>query len=103
MPVRAIGQPTVIAAESNKATEDQMVVSVGPYMFQACANALRSHAARSESRASPPHQIRMEVLEKPSSRSSFQVAGVACMAVMASALSRRPSARPSRAVARSTG
>src|ERR1700678_2281199 len=58
---------------------DQMVVSVGPYMFHSCPQRGISFFARSPEKASPPHNaLRLMLPSQPDSISSDHVAGVAC-------------------------
>src|SRR5438552_18524747 len=75
---------------------DQMVVSVGPYMFQSDALLFSNWFANSHASASPPHRIL--ILESPchpASSSIRQVAGVACIMVTPEATSFSASCRPS--------
>ena len=82
---------------------DQMVVSVGPYMFHSSPPSASRRSASSRGSASPPHSIlRPGVPVQPLSSSSRQVAGVACNTVtLAQRRSARRACLPSSAVARS--
>ena len=63
-------------------TSDQMVVSVGPYMFQTAMPRTRRASARSRVRGSPPHSTRRPGWPgHPVASRARQVAGVACMTV----------------------
>src|SRR5688500_13482137 len=63
-----------------RATIDQIVVSVGPYMFQSEAQHLWSCVARFLVRASPPDSIlRPGEPFHPAPSSIVQVVGVSCM------------------------
>src|ERR1700733_7033010 len=52
--VLAIGRPMVTSSDLIRASDDQIVVSVGPYIFQTDPQVDTSRAARSRSIASPP-------------------------------------------------
>src|SRR6266487_4450332 len=67
---------------------DHTVVSVGPYRFHTEAALGISCSANSWDIASPPHRIfRFAFPGHPDSSKSFQVDGVACMAVISSSSS----------------
>src|SRR5215467_5831418 len=62
--------------------DDQIVVSVGPYIFQSDPLRLTSSLASSRGRASPPHKtLNSSDPCQPASKSSRHVAGVACIIV----------------------
>ena len=80
----AIGFPIggTPVASSTRLVVDQIVVSVGPYMFQSCATLVSRTAARSIGMASPPQSALMSDLPlHPASSKRRQVEGVACMTV----------------------
>src|SRR3989442_854347 len=80
--VLAIGRPMGIgpAAEVPRWTVDQMVVSVGPYIFHNSLHRGRSSFARSGGRDSPPQRtLRVDEPLQPASTSARHVAGVACI------------------------
>ena len=95
----AIGGPSEIwSADVRRSVEDQIVVSVGPYMFQSSRQRGSSWQARSDVRASPPQKIRRSLFPSQSlSTSMRQVVGVACIAVTACSVSSFLSSRPSAA------
>src|SRR5579871_4600489 len=63
--------------------EDQIVVSVGPYMFHREPHRLKRLTAKSALRASPPQSILSLARPcHPALNRRRQVAGVACMNVM---------------------
>ena len=81
---------------------DQMVVSVGPYMFHSAPTRGTSHWASSGDKASPPTSALSPALPcQPLARNSRQVEGVACSMVMPPASMSCCNALPSSAVARS--
>src|SRR6267143_2625403 len=62
--------------------DDQIVVSVGPYMFQSSPHLANKSFARSRDRASPPQStLKRSLPVHPASISRRQVAGVACITV----------------------
>src|SRR5436305_503621 len=70
--------------------EDQIVVSVGPYMFHNSRQRGRSSEARSAGSASPPHNaFNLGAPFQPESTNIRQVAGVACNTVGSELASRR--------------
>src|SRR5437879_6391105 len=82
-------------------TVDQIVVSVGPYIFQTDEVLGASCSTRSRGTASPPQRILRSLQPfHPASRSKRHVAGVACMHVapQVSNISRNRS--PSAAISR---
>ncbi|MNW62016.1 hypothetical protein D3C74_401190 [compost metagenome] len=88
------------------ATVDQIVVSVGPYIFQSEPTLGSSSLATSGGRLSPPHNAFNRLLPAyPDSSSIFHVAGVACITVIPCVASSSPKTLPSAAsrfVARTT-
>src|SRR5579883_1518514 len=67
---------------STFAAADQIVVSVGPYIFQTEADRLHSSRASSGGKASPPHNtFNGGSPFQPASRSCCHVTGVACIIV----------------------
>ncbi len=89
------------SADSISRAADQIVVSVGPYMFHRAAPRSRRRAATLAGKASPPESIRRSALPgQAASSSSRQVAGVACIAVTRWASSSDPRRCPSDAAAR---
>src|SRR5882757_10856895 len=79
---------------------DQMVVSVGPYIFQSSPNSISSFASFL-GRASPPQNILSpEEPVQPTSRSKRHVAGVACITVAFDSFRRLINRRGSCAVSR---
>ena len=84
--VLAIGRPigTRVSADATRWMVDQMVVSVGPYMFHSSAHRGSSARTRSGGRASPPHRIfRLGEPLHPAATSARHSAGVACITVQA--------------------
>ena len=85
MVVLAMGQPrgTVpTCIPVSMYTEDQMVVSVGPYIFHNSAQRGSSAAARSPGNASPPQStFKPRSPGQPASINMRQVTGVACITV----------------------
>src|ERR1700730_3333959 len=68
--------------DSIRPIDDQIVVSVGPYIFQRELQRVASLLAKSRERASPPQRIlKVPLPFHPASSSSRQVAGVACIIV----------------------
>ena len=89
------------SSDSMRATADQMVVSVGPYIFQTGPQVDSNRAERSRSIASPPHNtFSRRAPRQPESNNIRQVAGVACMTVALEVERVRAKATPSRAVSR---
>ena len=77
---------------------DQIVVSVGPYMFHSSEPQSTSCFARPISSASPPQRIfRPSKPDHPVCSNMRHVAGVACMMVACCSSIRRDSAKPSAA------
>src|SRR5579864_2511481 len=67
---------------STALTADQMVVSVGPYMFHSEAHLGSNSSANCRGHASPPHRIFKWGLPcHPESSSSLHVERVACITV----------------------
>src|SRR5712691_8126191 len=98
-----MGRPmkTGPSAEPTWYTVDQIVVSVGPYMFQTDRLLLTNSLANSRGRASPPHRILRSLLPShPASTSERQVMGVACMNVAPDVASFSRNRGPSPAVSR---
>ncbi len=80
--VLAIGSPIEIRSSSTRATEDQMVVSVGPYMFHSVTPVASRRRARSVGSASPPARaVKPGPPRQPVSSSMRQAEGVACIIV----------------------
>src|SRR5207253_10425585 len=80
--VLAMGRPIEIGemGESIFVSVDQIVVSVGPYMFHNSPQRGSSSLANSRDKASPPHStLSLWSPFQPASISIRQVAGVACM------------------------
>src|SRR3954469_10440792 len=77
--VLAIGLPiSGVSIFSTFVAPDQMVVSVGPYMFQSELHLGKSCPARSSDQASPPHNIfRSGLPDHPDSSNNCHVVGVA--------------------------
>ncbi|CAO0833259.1 hypothetical protein SMICM17S_00629 [Streptomyces microflavus] len=77
-----MGLPMVTgSSRRSRLAADQMVVSVGPYRFQASPRAT-SWSLRPSGNASPPHNtLTPSVFCHPTRTSMAQVAGVACMMV----------------------
>src|SRR3954468_9536234 len=102
--VFAIGLPIGIgfSTELTFQTVDQIVVSVGPYIFQRDEQRGISCRAKSGGNASPPHRIFMCLRPfHPVSSKSRHVAGVACITVAQLFSNRCPRRRPSMATSRS--
>src|SRR2546425_388038 len=78
--VLPIGRPSETGAPTvTSAHEDQMVVSVGPYMFHNPTPAPTSHSAKPGGNPSPPHNTRRpRDGTQPSLKSIRHVDGVAC-------------------------
>ena len=101
--VFAIGRPigTGPSPGVTRAMVDQIVVSVGPYMFHTAPARASSAWARSRGKASPPHRMRNCGSPcHPASISPRQVAGVACITLGRSASINSRSARGSAAMLR---
>src|SRR5689334_14239002 len=82
--VFAIGLPigTGFVAEVTLQIVDQIVVSVGPYMFQSEEQRVINSRANSDGSASPPQRTFISLRPaQPCSISILQVAGVACITV----------------------
>ena len=82
------------ASGSTRPTADQMVVSVGPYIFQSSATAAEAVARPNHGQsfaAAPYPQIRFPC--QPLSSSNRQVAGVACITVIPASLQSPAQAR----------
>ena len=80
---------------------DQIVVSVGPYMFHSSAQRGSSARARSGGRASPPHKtLRFGEPLHPAATSARHSAGVACITVHAESRIRSIRRRGSRVSSR---
>src|ERR1051326_7810327 len=78
--VFAMGWPIVIGPEADLIllNDDQIVVSVGPYMFQSSPHLVRRSFARLRERASPPQSsFKRSPPVHPASISMRHVAGVA--------------------------
>ncbi len=89
---------TIGLPASTRATDDQIVVSVGPYIFQSDLHRGSSASARSVDQASPPHRIFNSGLPvQPAASKSRQVAGVACITVAPQCFNRDESRNPSAA------
>src|SRR5947208_17150999 len=88
MVVLPIGRPIGTTAAPLPLTwwrEDQIVVSVGPYMFQSEAQRAARASARELERNSPPHRTFKRGLPvHPAVSNICQVAGVPCITVMRS-------------------
>src|SRR5215469_4316917 len=96
-----MGLPMVTSSESIRAREDQIVVSVGPYIFQTDPQVDTRRVAKSRSIASPPQRIlRRRSPFHPDSNNNRQVAGVACITVAPELLNALAKAVPSMAVSR---
>src|SRR3989442_12447928 len=68
--------------ESILLSDDQIVVSVGPYMFQSSRHLASKSFARLRDRASPPQStLKRSLPIHPASINMRQVAGVACITV----------------------
>ena len=94
----AIGWPIVIgpAVDSILLNDDQIVVSVGPYMFQSSSHLANKSFARSRDRASPPQStLKRSLPVHPASISMRQVAGVACITVAPEVVIKSFKSRPS--------
>src|SRR4051812_30617759 len=78
--VLAIGRPTVMRSGSVMHRQvDQIVVSVGPYMFQSSAQRGISLRARSDVIGSPPQStFNPGAPGQPDASSNLHVVGVAC-------------------------
>ncbi len=84
-----------------RSINDQMVVSVGPYMFHTSPRSTNS-PANSAASASPPHKIFSPFFPfHPASTSMRHVAGVACIIVIFRSIS-SPSPTPSLVISRLT-
>ena len=85
MVVFAIGRPRGTVPEGalfTRYTDDQMVVSVGPYMFHNSPQRGSKVTARSGGRASPPQSaFKLRSPVQPASTNMRQVTGVACITV----------------------
>ena len=81
--VLAMGFPiSGVSTLSTLVAPDQMVVSVGPYMFQSDSHFGKSCLTKSSDQASPPHKIfRSPLPRHPDSSNNCQVVGVACSTV----------------------
>ncbi|MFT3764373.1 MAG: hypothetical protein QM820_02450 [Minicystis sp.] len=89
------------ASLASRCTQDQIVVSVGPYMFHTDPERSTRRSASSRGTASPPMStFSSPSPAQPASSSSRNVVGVACSTVMRPASIRAASARPSTAVSR---
>ncbi|SFY52140.1 hypothetical protein STEPF1_05410 [Streptomyces sp. F-1] len=101
--VLAIGAPIgARPSPASRALVDQMVVSVGPYMFHTAAPAPASADARAPSSASPPTRIRRPSAAAGSaSRSARHSPGVAWRTETPCARISRPSRAGSRTASRS--
>ena len=83
----SIGSPSgkngpAASHSSSRATADQTVVSVGPYMFHTELLRARSARPRSSGRASPPHRtVKSGSHVHPASTSIFHIVGVPCAMV----------------------
>jgi hypothetical protein len=78
--VLEIGGPiaTAPSPDSTRSTEDQTVVSVGPYMFQSSPPHFSKLSASFRGIASPPHNILSDGYpSQPASSNSRHVTGVA--------------------------
>ena len=81
---------------SSSSTEDQTVVSVGPYTFHSDAHRGRSSSASARGNASPPARILSVALPfHPASTSSCHVVAVACMNVAPELASQSARSTPS--------
>src|SRR6185436_20341479 len=101
--VFAMGVPSGIgpAALSTLCTVDQMVVSVGPYMFHSEPERSRRDRASAGGNASPPHNaLNVGPPDQPASIRSRHVDGVACMTVASLARSKSRRRAPSDATSR---
>src|SRR5579862_9603541 len=78
-----MGLPTEgVSPDWTRVAADQMVVSVGPYIFQRELHLGRRAWAKSLPQASPPQRIfKLGFPVQPDSSNMRQVAGVACMMV----------------------
>ncbi|OIQ69933.1 hypothetical protein GALL_484600 [mine drainage metagenome] len=95
--VLAMGAPMVIVASAMRRIADQIVVSVGPYMFHSAPPPDRSRVARSAGKGSPPaSMVRLGDRVRPASSSMSHSVGVACIMVMSPRSSRSINAKPSR-------
>src|SRR5438552_18919257 len=85
MVVLAIGRPIGTTAGSPALawwTEDQIVVSVGPYMFHTEPQPAKSSSAIEPERDSPPHRtFRRGLPVQPAASNICQLAGVPCITV----------------------
>ncbi len=100
--VLAIGAPIEIGPSPTSATADQMVVSVGPYMFHSSTPPDRSRRASSAGSASPPASaFSPGAPGQPASSSIRQVDGVAWTTLAPEAASSRDNCSPSAAAPRS--
>ena len=81
--VFAIGRPIVIGCPLRTREQvDQIVVSVGPYMFHSSTPRPTSCSASATGSASPPHSpFSWAHPRHPESTSMRQVVGVACITV----------------------
>src|SRR5690242_5388336 len=99
-----MGRPIEITSEPADVTgytDDQIVVSVGPYMFHNWPHRGSNCAASSPGNASPPQSaLRRELPFHPLSRRIRQVAGVACRTVTFQRLISAASCFPSVACSR---
>src|SRR6267143_1551890 len=95
------GPPLKLTDEAIFVSVDQIVVSVGPYMFHNSPQRGSSSLANSRDNASPPHStLSLRSPFQPASMSIRQVAGVACMMVAPQAAIRSFKSNPSEAVSR---
>src|SRR2546427_11609936 len=78
-----MGRPIVtLPSAVTRLTDDQIVVSVGPYRFHTSPASGTSSLARSRGSASPPQRIlRFVSPVHPAVLNIFHVAGVACITV----------------------
>ena len=95
-------RPDVIGSQPCRAERsvDQIVVSVGPYMFHSSPPPARAVGERAGSASPPQSAVRPGRPGQPASSNRRQVAGVACIRVIAVRSARRAGARgstPSRA------
>jgi len=99
-PIDSIGPRSANSSTTGRML-DQIVVSVGPYMFHNPPTRLRSQPANSPGNASPPHNaFRLERPSQCAARNNRHVAGVACIIVMPKSSNARISCVPSLATSR---
>src|SRR5436309_13248702 len=98
-----MGLPIVIGLSSAVIREvvDHTVVSVGPYIFQTDEARFNNSIASSRGNASPPHKLlKLLFPSHPASRCNLQVAGLACITLIAAPANILCNSYPSRAVSR---